>query len=299
MMLGTREEFDYFECSVCGCLQIAEIPADLTTYYSACYYSFEDKAVQAGFLKRFIKHKRALHSLGQRTFVGRIAARTYGLPDVYDWLKRANLTFDSRILDVGCGSGFLLKKLREEGFNNLVGVDPHLADDTVIESIKIYKKELAELDMEFDFVILNHSFEHMPDPLNVLKTVKRLLKSKRYALIRIPVIPSFAWRTYGVNWVQLDAPRHLFIHSLCSMKLLTSEAGLDLAEVVYDSDDFQFWGSELYQRDVPLTKYRQTTEVSPENVLFSRNDIVHFKAKARELNALGDGDQACFYLYKN
>ena len=37
MMYGTREAFGYFECSSCGCLQIAEVPADLARFYPADY----------------------------------------------------------------------------------------------------------------------------------------------------------------------------------------------------------------------------------------------------------------------
>ena len=39
MMFGTRDEFDYLECSACGTLQIVEIP-DLSCYYPRDYYSF-------------------------------------------------------------------------------------------------------------------------------------------------------------------------------------------------------------------------------------------------------------------
>ena len=40
MMQGKRTEFEYFECPVCECLQIAEIPNDLGEYYGEDYYSF-------------------------------------------------------------------------------------------------------------------------------------------------------------------------------------------------------------------------------------------------------------------
>ena len=33
MQFGTGEEFDYVECAGCGCVQIAEIPADLQRFY--------------------------------------------------------------------------------------------------------------------------------------------------------------------------------------------------------------------------------------------------------------------------
>src|SRR5690606_15282057 len=39
MMFGTRVSFPYFGCSYCECLQIANIPEDLTQYYPKDYYS--------------------------------------------------------------------------------------------------------------------------------------------------------------------------------------------------------------------------------------------------------------------
>ena len=41
MMYGTRDEFEYFECENCGCLQISEIPTNLGDYYPSNYYSFK------------------------------------------------------------------------------------------------------------------------------------------------------------------------------------------------------------------------------------------------------------------
>ena len=40
MFYGTREEFEYFSCPGCNCLQIACIPENIGKYYSEGYYSF-------------------------------------------------------------------------------------------------------------------------------------------------------------------------------------------------------------------------------------------------------------------
>ena len=40
MQFGTREEFPYFQCVSCSCLQIVEIPADMGRHYPADYYSY-------------------------------------------------------------------------------------------------------------------------------------------------------------------------------------------------------------------------------------------------------------------
>jgi hypothetical protein len=36
-----KNTFKYFQCSSCKCLQIAEIPPDMSIYYNSDYYSFK------------------------------------------------------------------------------------------------------------------------------------------------------------------------------------------------------------------------------------------------------------------
>lgn len=38
MMFGFRDEFDYFECGKCGCLQIKQVPNDFSKYYPENYW---------------------------------------------------------------------------------------------------------------------------------------------------------------------------------------------------------------------------------------------------------------------
>src|SRR4249920_2455956 len=40
MQWGMRDEFEYFECSKCGCLQIVDFPSDISKYYPTNYYSY-------------------------------------------------------------------------------------------------------------------------------------------------------------------------------------------------------------------------------------------------------------------
>jgi len=35
-----------------------------------------------------------------------------------------------------------------------------------------------------------------------------------WCVIRIPTVSSFAWEHYREQWVQLDAPRHFFLHKV-------------------------------------------------------------------------------------
>lgn len=43
-------------------------------------------------------------------------------------------------------------------------------------------------------------------------------------LLRLLIVPSQAWREYGVHWVQLDEPRHLYLHSVDSLRAVAANA---------------------------------------------------------------------------
>lgn len=113
----------------------------------------------------------------------------------------------------------------------------------------------------------------------------------------MPLVSSQAWEIYGPDWVQLDVPRHLYLHTEKSMRTLARKAGFIVKDVIYDSDEFQFWGSEQYKNGISL-KAPESLENGLENSMFTKRQIEAFKRKIKELNAKGMGDQACFYLYK-
>ena len=106
-----------------------------------------------------------------------------------------------------------------------------------------------------------------------------------------------AWREYGVDWVQLDAPRHLIIHSTSSIEMIAKQAGLRVTSTVYDSTALQFWGSEQCCRGIALADPRSYA-VNPEQSIFTPQQIAEYASEAERLNTAGDGDQACFYLQR-
>ncbi len=299
MMFGYRDEFEYFECSNCGCLQIKKFPANLTKYYPPNYLSFSKPQLPKLLsLNSFFLRQRLLYALDEKNFLGFLLSKVFDTPYLPEWVKKVKLKPDSSVLDVGCGAGSLLLRLRKKGFCDLMGVDPFIKDDIFYKhGVRIFKKEIENIEGQFDFIMLHHSLEHMPDPLSALKSSNRLLKSGRYVLIRVPVVPSYAWRKYKTNWAQLDAPRHLFLHSIKSVEILSNQAGFEVVDITFDSDSFQFWGSEQYVKGIPLTESRSYW-VNREGSIFSDKDIKRFEEKSQELNKNNDGDQACFYLYK-
>lgn len=297
MMFGLRETFDYFQCLECGCLQIVRPPADLSKYYPDNYYSFIESPKNSA-IKSFFKKRWASHILRKPNAVGRLVQKRYGVPAVFEWLARAGVGFDQPILDVGCGGGQFLQSLHSFGFRNLVGADPYVAHDIHYDNgVRVWKRTMDEIEGSYRFIILNHSIEHMNDQHAAVSNIHRLLDEGCLALLRLPIAGGYAWKTYGTDWVQLDAPRHLYLHTRKSMDILAREAGLAVEEVVYDGTAFQFWGSEQYRRDIPLLDER-SYGVNPDRSGFSAEQLERYNRLATELNGKGEADQACFYLRK-
>lgn len=292
MMYGSREEFTYIECARCGCVQIAEIPVDLARFYPPDYYSFAHQAPPR--LMRWIKRTSANYALGSRTFAiaGTAINWIVGTPRFVDWTTRAHVNKRSAILEVGAGNGQLLSRMADAGFENVRGIDPFVSE--CADRVKVEATPLSDVKGAFDLVMFHHSYEHVGDPEETLRQAAALLRPGGCVLIRIPVVGGYAWRTYGANWVQLDAPRHLHLHTLKSIGILAERVGLAVESVVYDSVPVQFWGSERYQLGLSLNgrPQRQFDEIRDK---FSRRQRV-MRRRAAKLNSQGDGDQAAFYL---
>jgi SAM-dependent methyltransferase len=192
--------------------------------------------------------------------------------------------------------------LYRAGFKNLLGVDPFVPEDATPEpGVQVRRQHLRDVGGAFDLVMFNHSFEHMPDPGSVIREAFRLTKPGHFTLIRTPVGGTFAWRRYGTKWVQLDAPRHLYIHTERSIERLARAAGFELSAVDYDSTDFQFWGSERYECELPLFPHErglsaQDLKQRLEQAKLRENPGHSQSERAQALNLKKDGDQACFFL---
>jgi SAM-dependent methyltransferase len=295
MMFGSREEFEYIKCVNCGCLQIREIPKNIGKYYPNNYYSFNNKQ---SYLRKYVSLKRDQYLINNDSLIGKFLAKKYGSSDLYIWFKESNISIDDRILEIGCGDGILLKRLADLGFDNLTGIDPYILENkTYNNKVKILKQNIENLDDEFDFVMLHHTFEHMENPVHVLTKINHLIKLNKLVLIRIPVIDTLAWDEYKINWVQLDPPRHFFLHSIESIKYLADRTGFKINKIIFDSTAFQFWGSEQCKNDIPLNS-ENSYFINPAKSIFKSEVVRQYERRAEMLNESRQGDQAAFYLEK-
>lgn len=291
MYFGTRERFAYFECPHCGTVQIVAVPADLARHYPPAYYSFNAATPKpTSSIERYVRQVRTDAWLGNRGGIAVLLARLSKRPRYLDWFDGLALRPDSRIVDVGCGSGDLLLKLQRDGFEHVRGLDPYIAADIdYANGVTVRKRSLADDDECYDLIMLHHSFEHMMEPRAVMAQIAGHLAPGGHALIRLPIAGGYAWRTYREHWSALDPPRHLFLPTVRAMHLLAACAGLEIRRVFFDSDFGQFVASEAYANDIPMVELARQPQRSAA-------ELSQLRRLADALNDRGDGDCGGFVL---
>lgn len=297
MMYGLNESFDYLECSNCGCLQITDIPEEMGKYYPEDnYYSF--KRNKLNFILKNLSNRRNGYCLFKNSFVGKIINKFYP-EDLFPILGCLKIDCDSKILDVGCGHGTFLHNLAELNFKNLTGIDPHIKKEVNGKNLNILKKTIDQLsdDENFDIIIFNHSFEHIKEQKETLNKAYELLSPNGRCIISMPVKTDYIWNLYGTDWVQIDAPRHFFIHTLKSFQFLCEIVNFSIENIIFNSTEFQFLGSEQYKQGIPLNA-DNSHSVSLKKIMFPSKHVKNLKRKAEILNKNQEGDQAIFILNK-
>ncbi|MGE2721080.1 class I SAM-dependent methyltransferase [Mycolicibacterium celeriflavum] len=301
MMFGTQEPFGYFLCGACETLQIVDALEgdELVRHYPPAYHS--SNAGPAGIFRWLI----AQHDHFKLRSGGRILGALASAPlpdgflraitggDVIKMIAQLGIAREMRILDVGCGAGALLERLARVGFTNLVGVDIFIAADGETPSgVPLLKRDLSEVIEQFDLIMLNHSLEHVPDPIATLKLVREKLSVGGICLARVPTTSSDAWDIYQADWVQIDAPRHTVIPSRRGMELAADRAGFLVEKTFDDSTLGQFMGSEAYRRGIAVTDPKMFR-------MFGPKQIWAWERRADALNREDRGDQAGFVLRAN
>lgn len=306
MWFAFEETFDYLECRACGTVYIAAVPEDLARYYEPDkYYSLQSDAAQVlgrpGVAQTVAALGRSI--LSGRDVLGRVMSalpvrNIYMMADGFRAVAVAESEAGTaaKVLDVGAGSGLLVYALHLAGMDAAEGVDPFVdADVRYANGASVRKADLAEVQGSYDVIMLNHSFEHVPDPGQTLEQVKARLAPGGRAVIRIPTVTSAAYRTYGTDWYSLDAPRHLTIFSREGMNGLCRRHGLRVVRVVDDGNAAQFWASEQIRLRIPLAS-PHSHYLDQRASQFSRRQVWSWERRARALNRQSRGDQAAWVV---
>lgn len=293
-MFGTGEAFPYGKCSSCGCVQLLAPPKNFGPYYSTYFGRVE---LETSGWQFNLRKLRFLSDFTGKSYGGRLLSYLFEEPSAKS-IKLLDIDKDAAILDVGCSDGFLLYMLKEIGYSKVYGCDPFISNDIHYENgLIIEKKELKDISEKYDYVMLHHVFEHIPGQAEMLNDIYRILKPGGVLLIRIPISSSHAFENYKENWFQLDAPRHIFLHSIDSIQLLLHKTNYTVSSIYCDSTIWQFISSELYKRGIPFTKHlSKYAKMLPFLIMTGKFFI--YKRRVNLLNRSLKGDQVVIVAKK-
>lgn len=281
MYFGLGTPYQYLECGECKCVQLINVPEDMSSCYPTNYLT--------GYLPKVLDFSQ-LDRTNENEYINRCLTLSN-----YFFLEGIINTLDCNFLDVGCGNAETVRNLASMGLRKSTGIDaflhPYHAFDS--DSCHIYQSEIYSLEEKFDIILFSHSLEHMDDHQRVLSKTRELLANHGVCIIRMP-IASYAWNMYRADWFQLDAPRHLILHSFSSLELLLEQTGFRIKYFYTAGSIYQFTRSELYKKGIPHVK--QTPDIFTE--YFTPEQLDHFQKLTDELNNESMGDSITIVLEK-
>lgn len=144
-----------------------------------------------------------------------------------------------KILDVGCGIGWVVDEAINRGFQ-AVGIDS--CREYVEEGKKKLKVDLRVSPLEkfrgrekYDIVILKHVLEHIIDPKKFLTKVSTLLTARGYLIVSCPNINSLMARIFLEKWYGLVPMEHRWHYTKNNLPKLLVKNGFVVEKVIHSN----------------------------------------------------------------
>jgi SAM-dependent methyltransferase len=218
------------------------IAEDLSNAYPAAYYTHSSEPVRSGlgrlyaavgdgYLQRRFGYRRGVGPRWHRylallSWLYPAAEPEFGFHAMYLPAPRDG----ARLLDVGCGSGEALSRMRRLGWDvEGVDVDPLAVETARARGMTVRLGDLAAQrypDNSFDAIYMSHVLEHVYDPIGLLRECGRILKAGGRIIVLTPNIDSWGHRRFGRAWDPLDPPRHLILFRRQTLEQSAKTAGL-------------------------------------------------------------------------
>ena len=201
--------------------------------------------------------KNAPTELRQRWFLDHVEKPA---KEIKEFLSGTSVSLaGARVLDVGCGDGFIdLGVIRTFSPSLLVGTDlfPVDVEDLTHLSRTHLESELPDClkfsecsestlpfpDASFDFVMSWSVFEHVSDPVAVLREIRRVLRPGGYMFLQIwPLFysqrGSHLWKWYPDGWEHLEKSSNN-LQTAISSQLSQSPELLESLEKTFEENPF-------------------------------------------------------------
>ncbi len=229
-LYGVGGLWSFSKCESCGLIWLSPRPVadDIGRVYERYFTHDRTKPDRSGFLRHLLsKLRRTVLSdhFSYREPNENDEDQSWGavmsqLPAIHDYVGTKVMFlrsgFGDTLLDVGCGNGTFLVRMRALGWT-VSGVESDKRAVKVAReryNLDVRNSTLEEAEFPekyFDAVTLSHVIEHVHNPHSLLTECQRILKPGGRIVILTPNSESLGHRFFKENWLGLDPPRHIFV----------------------------------------------------------------------------------------
>ena len=155
-------------------------------------------------------------------------------PDIRFIVRSLPRTENCRLLEIGCGVGFIARAvIKQKPDILLLGVEPRqsAARCAVREGFTMIGRTIEDIDIRpgsMDAVVVLHVLEHLPDPVSALTAIHALLKPKGVLIGGVPSADSCETLLFRSASYLLAAPEHKWIPTHASLQALLNRCGFNL-----------------------------------------------------------------------
>jgi SAM-dependent methyltransferase len=145
--------------------------------------------------------------------------------------RYVSLHASSRVLDLGCGAGTFLAKIKSSTGAHATGVDfKDLSALPWMDAIEFHcgRPQAQRFDRPFDLITLWHFLEHDYEPRATLAQARDWLAPHGRMVIEVPRLDSLSFRLFGDRWPGLQAPQHTVLYSRDTLLAMVERAGLEV-----------------------------------------------------------------------
>lgn len=248
-------EWNIMRCanSSCGLLWLDPMPTeeDIAKAYQTYFTHWVDPDLQPspgnrGLLSRIYREGHAAHLALRYGLEGpRLSAFAWlaAIPFRLSASLRAGADYPlhylagkkGRLLDVGCGNGATVAGASQMGWDAQgLDTDPMAVSASRRRGVNAHLGSLTELsfdDDSFDLILSHHVIEHVHEPLDMLREMRRTLRPGGTLAVITPNAASLLHRWFGPDWRGLEPPRHLRIFTPATLLSLARKAGFGDARV--------------------------------------------------------------------
>ena len=164
----------------------------------------------------------------------------------------AEIGAPGKIVDIGCGAGENMDRLKAAGFD-VVGVEPDPKARLSAARFGAVHPGTAEalpavIGAGFDYALMSHVLEHTISPADALARVHALLSEGGRLVVEVPNCEAAGFAEFGPHWPWTDVPRHIHFFSQQSLTKFLEAAGFSVSRVLFTGFTRQFdsaWISAL------------------------------------------------------